>query len=457
MAGIDTSIYNQLLRPPKSVAEFDQEALATQANRLALQSQQEVFADKARAIADGNKLRQVVSGFGSDVSANKQALLSAGRLDDALKYEKTNLESDKLRKDALHIDAQTGELTQKTSAAKYDLERKKHDVAISEITSFRSPADAIASLERHIATGDMSPQEGAQIKANIPTDPAQFRQWQMQGVQSILSAKDRMEYLAPNANTVANNDQSNTNSIRTAASAKYSADSSASTARRGQDLTENRLRNEPKGVIVQTETGPILVDPRFGTSKPVLDGLGAPVEAKLKPLPAQVQKGLMENSSALRKVEAALAAVADYPDALGTKNYLGDSIRQRSDPKGINARALVADIGSLKIHDRSGAAVTASETPRLMPFIPSATDDPETVKKKLGLFKDEYNAVESEIRDSYSREQGYKLPPESKKATPVKPTTTVPSKNVKGWTLHTDAKGNKAYVSPDGKNYEEVP
>lgn len=29
-------------------------------------------------------------------------------------------------------------------------------------------------------------------------------------------------------------------------------------------------------------------------------------------------------------------------------------------------------------------------------------------------------------------------------------------KNAKGWTLHTDAKGNKAYVSPDGKQFEEV-
>ena len=28
--------------------------------------------------------------------------------------------------------------------------------------------------------------------------------------------------------------------------------------------------------------------------------------------------------------------------------------------------------------------------------------------------------------------------------------------NSKGWTLHTDAKGNKAYVSPDGKSFDEV-
>jgi len=32
----------------------------------------------------------------------------------------------------------------------------------------------------------------------------------------------------------------------------------------------------------------------------------------------------------------------------------------------------------------------------------------------------------------------------------------VPPKNAKGWKLQTDAKGNKAYVSPDGKQYEEV-
>jgi hypothetical protein len=34
--------------------------------------------------------------------------------------------------------------------------------------------------------------------------------------------------------------------------------------------------------------------------------------------------------------------------------------------------------------------------------------------------------------------------------------SAVPAKNAKGWLLHTDARGNRAYVSPDGKQYEEV-
>jgi hypothetical protein len=32
----------------------------------------------------------------------------------------------------------------------------------------------------------------------------------------------------------------------------------------------------------------------------------------------------------------------------------------------------------------------------------------------------------------------------------------IPTKNAKGWILHTDSNGNKAYVSPDGKQFDEV-
>lgn len=41
-------------------------------------------------------------------------------------------------------------------------------------------------------------------------------------------------------------------------------------------------------------------------------------------------------------------------------------------------------------------------------------------------------------------------------AAPTKPMQNQPTQNAQGWVLHTDAKGNKAYVSPDGSQYEEV-
>jgi hypothetical protein len=45
---------------------------------------------------------------------------------------------------------------------------------------------------------------------------------------------------------------------------------------------------------------------------------------------------------------------------------------------------------------------------------------------------------------------------EGKEGTNTGGQTQIPSTNSKGWVLHTDANGNKAYVSPDGKQFEEI-
>jgi hypothetical protein len=171
----------------------------------------------------------------------------------------------------------------------------------------------------------------------------------------------------------------------------------------------------PKGQVVQTDQGVMLVDPRTGTARPVTAG-GEALQPKMKSLPAPIQKALLENDAALRKVDSALTELKAYPEGVGLKNYMGDIVRQRTDPKGVRVRALIADIGSLKIHDRSGAAVTASETPRLKPFIPASTDDDATIEKKLGLFKEEYNQIQDDIAATYTREQGYRAPAPRKPA-----------------------------------------
>ena len=173
---------------------------------------------------------------------------------------------------------------------------------------------------------------------------------------------------------------------------------------------ERERVDQGRGTVVQSDAGPLVVNTRTGEGAPVIGPNGQAVGPKLRDVPGTMRKTLFENDASLRKVNDALEAIEKYPAALGARNYLGDTIRQRTDPDGVNARALVADIGSLKIHDRSGAAVTAAETPRLKPFIPAATDDVETVKKKLGLFRDEYSAINGDIRETYSREQGYRTP-----------------------------------------------
>jgi hypothetical protein len=137
-------------------------------------------------------------------------------------------------------------------------------------------------------------------------------------------------------------------------------------------------------------------------------GAGA-AEKPLKPMPANMQKAWLENQNSLTAVERAKAAVDAYPAAFGPSNVIGDFAKQYTDPKGVAARAAVSDIGSLKIHDRSGAAVTAMEFPRLKPFIPNMTDKPEVVKQKLDNFWATYNDIQAEIA-GFAEQQGYRAP-----------------------------------------------
>lgn len=135
----------------------------------------------------------------------------------------------------------------------------------------------------------------------------------------------------------------------------------------------------------------------------VISGVGA----RAKAVPAAVGKGYTENNSAVRQIDEAIAQLRAYPGALGMANIFGDEIRQRTDQKGIPARAAVANIGSLIIHDRSGAAVTAAETPRLKPFIPMPTDTAAAAIAKLEAMKRQYRNANVEIETSYGEDSGY--------------------------------------------------
>lgn len=156
----------------------------------------------------------------------------------------------------------------------------------------------------------------------------------------------------------------------------------------------------------------------------------APAEKPAKPMPAAAAKAHLDNLTNLRRAERALAlaegrnvddAKGDV-DATGKKGYLPNQVLNRADPKGVDTRAAIADLGSLVIHDRSGAAVTAAEFPRLAPFIPSEKDDADTVKKKLKAFVSNYRAVSDDTKKFYEA-SGYRVP----ELSGLSPATTPPA------------------------------
>lgn len=107
---------------------------------------------------------------------------------------------------------------------------------------------------------------------------------------------------------------------------------------------------------------------------------------------AATVKGLASGAAQLDLIQQARQALQEYPNAVGLERGLslipgmeriGDVVNQRRDPEGTRARQLLANLASMEIKDRSGAAVTVSEFPRLAPFIPNAYDTPEKVFENL--------------------------------------------------------------------------
>lgn len=132
---------------------------------------------------------------------------------------------------------------------------------------------------------------------------------------------------------------------------------------------------------------------------------------KLRQVPASAVKAVTTNERQLRTIDEAIAAAEANPEAFGFKNYLPQDIVQRAGGKGyrggVDARAAVADIGSLLIHDRSGAAVTVSEAPRLYPFVPRATDSQEKVLKNLRRLRARLSEETESMRETFTPEYGF--------------------------------------------------
>lgn len=149
---------------------------------------------------------------------------------------------------------------------------------------------------------------------------------------------------------------------------------------------------------------------------------------KLKPIPLSANTAILGNDQSLKQLNDTISLIEQNPDAVGFKGYLPNAVLNRVNPEGTNARAGIADIGSLKLHERSGAAVTASESPRLMPFIPLATDDAPTALKKLKRLRDIVASEQQGLSEIYSPDQGYR-------ANPISGRNVVPQPNSDGFSI----------------------
>ena len=369
--------------------------------------------------------------------------------------------------------------TQDIEKTKGDIAKQAREAVDSELTFFTKNAFKVTdvpSLTTHLRAFYDNPLLG-KIAARFKTfdqalnddikqisTPEGLRQWQAENAN--LTGKELTDLLLKVTTTTENlNDVSRTTQrggmgqtigvpvdtpmgmtpgqVRAAADAKLSREQS------------ERHFNNPNLSIQQTPTGFVAFNSRTGTATPVVYGSqatpgismprqpqpvtsetspigtpGTPVmgsQSGLKPIPANINLAILSNNSSIKNIDETIKSIKANPDAIGVRGYLPGAILNRADPEGIEARAGVADIGSIILHDRSGAAVTASESPRLMPFIPLPTDNKETAIRKLTRLRNIVEQDQTGLTETYGKDQGYLPNPTVGKTDAIKPNAPSPS------------------------------
>lgn len=179
----------QFQAPPNPFAQYaqmQQLQQGEQANQLGQMKMQEY----QRGLQEQNALRNVVSQPGFDpMNPTHQAsayaaapTLAPGFIEKALMTRKTV--------------ADIGKTGSETDAATFKLQVEKANTAIKDITSLNNPQEAAASIDAHLANGDITADKAAMLKNSLTAAPS-FGDWQKKMVMGILDAKDQLTMTAP--------------------------------------------------------------------------------------------------------------------------------------------------------------------------------------------------------------------------------------------------------------------
>lgn len=192
---IDTSFYQTAAGPERTAADYQQQYQGIAQNALNLQRSKQQLDAVTQDQAEKASLRNLLSGPNTpdlSTAAGHNALMAAAPTLGPGIYKNFQ---DGLTSQALaHKDNSIGNENDTNTKI------KKANQAISDITMLNSPQDAIASLNQHLANGDIDQAKYQGVLSTLqPTlqDPNQFGQWKRQMVIGIMDAKDKIAATAP--------------------------------------------------------------------------------------------------------------------------------------------------------------------------------------------------------------------------------------------------------------------
>lgn len=191
--GTDVSIYQNLLRPPKTMAEYDHDNLLAQQGRQQLQIGQQGIDKYNRDLQDQNTLRETAKSFGTDQTANYNRLLQTGNLAAAQNYQKAGLEARKMGAETDEKVSQT--LKHRSETAGLDLNQQilRRDQHLQQLASVNTLQDAQQWITDGVKSGELPFDKAAQIFQGLQQNPASLSQWKQQAQASGTSLMEQLK------------------------------------------------------------------------------------------------------------------------------------------------------------------------------------------------------------------------------------------------------------------------
>lgn len=305
----DAGIFQQYLKPVRSMADYQGDMDKQEQNALTL-------AAARQTAADDNAVRQAYMQSGGDTNKIRQALLQGGNVKALNAYDKTQLETQKTQGDIGLTKAKTTHTIQQTDAGSYKMQVEKHDKAITDIAALQDPQTAHSSIDAHLASGDIDPAKAQALHASIPQDPSQFSSWQVNMLRGILTAKDQLGQVSPDANARLSSQTSLATNAATNATSRANNSASVGATMRGQNMTDGRARETlgqgkiPAGYRAMPD-GNLQAIP------------GGPADLKLQGAFNQDTAALTGSTSAMDRLATAANEALNHPGLAGTAGLRG--------------------------------------------------------------------------------------------------------------------------------------
>lgn len=230
MATADLSIFQGLLQPPKSVADYDMQAAQLQGVKQQNQTQGLNYQIAQRNLDRSNQLLSLSRNMpqGATDLDRLTALRNAGFYDEADKLD-TSMQN------RVKTTAEAGKANADAAATTAESAIKKRTAFLSGVSQFQSPDDVKQFLANGVQTGNIQMDQATQMIAKVPTDPAAFKQWQTATLQALMSPKDQTALTMPSADAKLSAATSTANTGTTAAAHIQAANIGA-----GASMANNR-------------------------------------------------------------------------------------------------------------------------------------------------------------------------------------------------------------------------